>query len=105
MPVARTGVDFEAARAWVHEHIVGYPGRAVPDVAISTGTIGHGKNGSNGAGGYSDAVLEKLRAQGARERLKLEREKGSLVPEDMVQVFIAGVVSWFANERKLLPGR
>jgi hypothetical protein len=71
------------------------------------GVAGEGDGvGVNGGGGsYADAARAKLAAQASREQLKLERERGALVPETFVQTLIVAPLLWFMQERRSLPAR
>jgi len=57
------------------------------------------------AGSYADAARAKLAAQASREQLKLERERGALVPESFVQTLVVAPLMWFMQERRFLPAR
>jgi hypothetical protein len=57
------------------------------------------------AGSYADAARAKLAAQASRELLKLERERGALVPESLVQTLVVAPLLWFMQERRFLPAR
>jgi hypothetical protein len=111
---ASGGIDFEKGRAWVETHVTGYGSIAYTglgvtgvSVAVPGGAANGATNGTwtNGAASYADAAREKLVVQTARERVKLERERGVLIPESEFMAVTIGALAWYCAERRVLPAR
>jgi hypothetical protein len=127
MPVEPAGgVDYEKGVAWAKKNILGFdtglpafgklsgPGAAgaataAGPVAVDGNGNGHGNHTNGHASGadtsYARAVREKVVVQTERERVKLARERGSLISETEFQVVVIGVLAWFCSERRILPAR